>query len=246
MNMLKNDFSLTTEYAADIESYRRMSATVAELLSRVLVGERIVVHSITHRCKAIESLEKKVGRSDKAYASLSQITDLAGVRVITYFASDVDKVARIVEREFEIDTPNSIDKRASLDPDRFGYQSLHYVASLNAPRGALIEYRDFSGKKFELQIRSILQHAWAEIEHDLGYKSASGVPREIRRRFARVAGLLEIADDEFSSLREELQRYKRDRREDFHESGRRRSRLTLLEIVVRQQRFANVTGSSNR
>jgi ppGpp synthetase/RelA/SpoT-type nucleotidyltranferase len=55
-----------------------------------------------------------------------------------------------------------------------------------------------------------LQHAWAEIEHDLGYKTALGVPRNVRRQFSRLAGLLEIADTEFASIRDRLSSYERD------------------------------------
>jgi hypothetical protein len=61
--------------------------------------------------------------------------------------------------------------------------------------------------KAEIQTRSILQHAWAEIEHDLGYKSTQEVPQTIRRRFSRLAGLLELADQEFISIKNELSTY---------------------------------------
>jgi putative GTP pyrophosphokinase len=138
---------------------------------------------------------------------LEEITDLAGIRVITYFSEDVDRVASVIEREFNIDPENSIDKRAALDPDRFGYLSLHYVASVAEHRIALPEYARLRTLKFEIQVRSILQHSWAEIEHDLGYKSKAGVPREIQRRFARVASLLELADTEFEGIRSELAAY---------------------------------------
>ena len=207
MSEVDKNSELVNEYASDIDIYKRMSAKVADLLFEILAREGVVVHAITHRCKEQGSLAKKISRPDKSYRSLAEITDLAGIRVTTYFATDVDKIGQIIEREFEIDKPNSIDRRMSIDPDRFGYQSLHYVALFSSTRKELIEYKKFSGKKFEIQIRSILQHAWAEIEHDLGYKSASGVPRDIRRRFARVAGLLEIADDEFGAIREELKHY---------------------------------------
>lgn len=78
---------------------------------------------------------------------------------------------------------------------------------LNESRSALAEYARFAGTKAEIQIRSILQHAWAEIEHDLGYKTKLGVPRDIRREFSRIAGLLEIADVEFTRVREALRTY---------------------------------------
>lgn len=61
--------------------------------------------------------------------------------------------------------------------------------------------------KCEIQIRSVLQHAWAEIEHDIGYKSEITIPKEMRRSFSRIAGLLEIADKEFDSIRQALKEY---------------------------------------
>lgn len=198
---------LIAQYTSEAAIYERMGTAVSHLISQILSSEGLTAHSVTHRRKTTESLENKLKKPDKHYQSLNEITDLSGIRITTYFSGDVDLIAKLIEREFAIDHQNSVDKRIALDPDRFGYQSLHYVAQLDKTRSALVEYKIFSGKKFEIQIRSILQHAWAEIEHDLGYKSAIGVPKEIRRRFARVAGLLEIADDEFVSLRSELRHY---------------------------------------
>ena len=105
------------------------------------------------------------------------------MRIITYFAEEVDAVAQLIEREFTIDRKNSIDKRMALDPDQFGYLSVHYIVSLAANRSQLPEYAALSGLSAEIQIRSILQHAWAEIEHDLGYKSQTAVPRDVVRQF---------------------------------------------------------------
>ncbi|MGF6349007.1 putative GTP pyrophosphokinase [Variovorax sp. W2I14] len=134
---------------------------------------------------------------------------MAGVRITTYFADDVDRVAETLQSEFEIDQRSSIDKRQYSDPDRFGYQSLHYVLSLQPKRAELAEYAKYRNLKCEVQVRSILQHAWAEIEHDLGYKSTGGVPFSLRRRFARIAGLFELADDEFQAIRDSLKGYEK-------------------------------------
>jgi putative GTP pyrophosphokinase len=198
---------LLSDYDREKGVYADLAATVASLLEGMLGGATVQLHSVTQRCKDRGSLSGKLSKSDKNYKQLSDITDLAAVRITTYFAEDVDRVAQLVEREFIIDRTNSVDKGSLLDPDRFGYKSLHYVASLSEDRTKLIEYSRFVGRKIEIQIRSILQHAWAEIEHDLGYKSAAGIPRDIRRRFSRVAGLLELADDEFSIIRKELDAY---------------------------------------
>lgn len=127
--------------------------------------------------------------------------------MITYFEDDVDVAARLIEAEFQVDNRNSVDKRAALDPDRFGYLSLHYVATLSVNRQSLAEYRRFPALKAEIQVRSILQHAWAEIEHDLGYKSKAAIPPALRRRFSRLAGLLELADSEFRVIRDDLREH---------------------------------------
>src|SRR5439155_26105785 len=120
----------------------------------------------------------------RSYATLNDLTDICGLRIITHFTSEVDDISTVLEREFDIDRANSVDKRIYKDPDRFGYVSLHYVISLTADRLKLTECKAWPGYKAEVQLRTILQHAWAEIEHDLGFKSPVAVPREAKRRFA--------------------------------------------------------------
>jgi ppGpp synthetase/RelA/SpoT-type nucleotidyltranferase len=198
---------ILAEFTNSHRSLQDLADTLRMLVCMILSDGGFVVHSVTSRCKTIESLTDKLSRPDKSYRCLADVTDLTGLRITTYFADDVDRIAALLTNEFKIDVENSIDKRQALDPDRFGYQSLHYVAELSGKRCKLAEYRKFSGLKFEIQVRSILQHAWAEIEHDIGYKSGAGVPREIRRRFSRIAGLLELADAEFLSIRDELAEY---------------------------------------
>lgn len=187
--------------------YAELGEICARLIEVMLQEHGVRVHAVTWRCKERPSLAQKLGRPDKEYEELDQITDLAGVRVITYFDEDVDQVAAVLEEEFAIDQENSIDKRKLLGTDRFGYQSLHFVASLSGRRCELPEYKRFAGRKLEMQVRSILQHAWAEIEHDLGYKTTAGVPQEIRRRFSCVAGLLETVDREFRAIAQDLRQY---------------------------------------
>ncbi|WP_448649274.1 GTP pyrophosphokinase [Pseudomonas corrugata] len=147
------------------------------------------------------------------WVSRDFVQSLAGVRIITHFASDLDRVATLVEREFDIDLSNSVDKRMMQDPDRFGYASIHYVVEFGASRLALPEYSRYSRFKVEIQIRSILQHAWAEIEHDIGYKADVEIPNTIRRKFSRLSGLLELADQEFVAISSELVNYAKSIRE---------------------------------
>ncbi|EGW37927.1 RelA/SpoT domain-containing protein [Desulfosporosinus sp. OT] len=169
---------MTNQNSADIIAkfdqvypvYSDFTNVTENLLKGILQLKGINVHSITSRVKSRESLKRKANREDDKYTKLEDITDLAGIRIITYFADQVDLIASFVEEEFEVDRSNSVDKRELIDPEKFGYLSLHYVVKLPPFRLQLIEYQRFKDCKLEIQIRSILQHTWAEIEHDLGYK----------------------------------------------------------------------------
>lgn len=180
--------------------------TLIEILSK---ENNIEVHDVQVRIKEKDSLKKKIEKKQEKYKELNDITDVVGIRIITYFNDGLDKMAKVIEKEFKIDEQNSVDKRV-MDPDRFGYSSLHYVVEFNDEKLRFLEYKQFKGIKFEIQIRSILQHAWAEIEHDIGYKSKKEIPREIRRDFSRIAGLLEIADNEFLRIKKFLKSYEQE------------------------------------
>lgn len=196
-----------------LEDYKEKKSLLEDLKPRVsslilafIKDNKIEVHDVQCRIKEISSLEKKIEKKHEKYSELSDITDVIGIRIITYFNDDVDKIAELIENEFIIDIANSIDKRV-MDSDRFGYASLHYIVEFKPERMKFTEYKDFRNIKFEIQIRSILQHAWAEIEHDLGYKSKNEIPKEIRRDFSRISGLLELADKEFLRIKEFLANY---------------------------------------
>jgi len=206
---------LREQYESKCEVLRDFGPDVEHLISELLLAKGIRVHSVTHRIKTRDSLQRKISEKDAQYEGINDIHDLLGLRIITFFPDEVDLVAAVIEAEFAIDAENSVDKRALLDPDRFGYLSMHYVAELNEQRAHLAEHARSTGVKFEIQIRSILQHAWAEIEHDLGYHTAGAIPATIRRRFSRLAGLLEIADDEFQALREASLHYQSEVEEEI-------------------------------
>lgn len=204
---MENKSTVMAEYDRKYKRYQNFTLEIEHQLKNILDTEGIIYNAITFRIKDRESLSRKIDRKNDKYSSLGDITDIAGVRVITYYTEDVKKVAEIVEREFLVDRENSIDKRDALEPDRFGYCSVHYVVEMSQERLNLREYQAYEGLKCEIQIRSVLQHAWAEIEHDLGYKSEIAIPKRIRRNFSRLAGLLEIADKEFQEIRSSLQSY---------------------------------------
>ncbi len=197
--------SLLQQFSADRPQLVALEALVLAQFNVLLQDAALKIHSLSSRIKAPESLAYKLRRPDRTYHQLTEITDLVGVRIITYFEDTIEQLAALVEQAFEVDYTHSIDKRQSADVAQFGYRSLHYVCRLKKGEGVVSDAQDYA---FELQIRSILQHTWAEIEHDLGYKTAAQIPAELRRRFSRVASLLEIADAEFLAIRQGLEGYK--------------------------------------
>lgn len=160
---------IVEEYSASRGSYEACLKYVENTVESIIKSQSINVHEIIGRVKTVESLQGKVKR--KNYSNLAEITDLCGIRIITYFSDDVDKIAELISQEFEVDVENTIDKRKSEDPTKFGYVSLHYVVGLKEENTSPTLYGKFKNIKLEIQIRTVMQHAWAEIEHDLGYKS---------------------------------------------------------------------------
>lgn len=189
--------------------FQDFASSLTQLLKSLLGDSGIRPHQFDCRIKQVESLKKKIAKKDYKYKNLSEITDICGLRIVTYFEDDIDKVANIFTTEFEIDQANSVDKRI-VEADRFGYRSLHYVFQLKDNRTKLPEYKRFKELKAEIQIRSILQHSWAEIEHDLGYKGEKEIPPSAKRTFYRVAALLEQADIEFVKLKQQILQHEKE------------------------------------
>jgi putative GTP pyrophosphokinase len=183
--------------------YKKLAQKVESIVAEILELDNISFHIITSRTKDIDSFKVKI-RNEKYDDPIQQLTDLAGIRIITYVEDEVKQVCETIENVFEIDKGKSLDKSKDLGIDRVGYKSVHYVAKLKESRLQLPEYKIFENRYFEIQIRTILQHAWAEIEHDRNYKFSGKLPEEIARRFKLLSGTLEIADREFNNIAKEI------------------------------------------
>src|SRR5215469_16243594 len=180
-----------------------LTARLQALIVDLLAEASLEVIQIEARTKAIDSFTEKISRKRVKYANpLTEVTDLVGLRIITFYREDVTRVGEILKQEFQIDATNSVDKAAALDPDRFGYTSVHYVVTLSPDRRKLAEWKPYAGFRAEIQVRTALQHAWSAVNHKLDYKSPTEVPRELRRRLFRLSALFELADEQFSELRD--------------------------------------------
>lgn len=229
---------ILAEFDNSQELYNDFRLYCENIARQILRAYGLRVHIVESRLKTRKSLSEKLQRPTKDYKLLTDVTDLAGIRIITYFDDDVDRVGQVIENEFEIDRARSVDKRKALGTNQFGYSSLHYVVSLISARCGLIECRRFKDLVCEIQVRSVLQHAWAEIEHDLGYKASSNVPDDISRRFSRLASTLEGADLDFRNIRDEIGAYMEDARSKILSSpGSLELNDITVQTLIEEDRF---------
>jgi ppGpp synthetase/RelA/SpoT-type nucleotidyltranferase len=196
------------------EEYRkahpRLTAFALELnrqIEQMLVAERIALAiPIEHRVKTWPSLRDKIERKRKALASIDEITDLVGMRVILLFQRDVTTVCGLLESALTVmETENTTSRLAE---DQFGYGSVHYIVKVSAEWLSVPSMATFGNMQSEIQVRTMAQHIWAASSHVLQYKQEASVPASVRRAIFRVSALLETVDLEFERVLEERLAYR--------------------------------------
>lgn len=219
---------LTTSYAVQRGLYENFTQSLGVVLSQLMIDEGVDHLPIELRTKTVESFSEKITRPEKVekYQSIRDVTDLSAARLITYFQEDRERIIELINRYFVVDEINSTNKEESLDVDRFGYRSIHFVVSYPENRLSLPEAQKFRGLKAEIQVRSLLQHTWASIDWKLRYKTELAIPRELKRRLFRISALLEAADEDFSYLNAQI--------EDIRGGYRKSIKSGNLDIEVNQ------------
>jgi ppGpp synthetase/RelA/SpoT-type nucleotidyltranferase len=202
--------------------YARLAQVVEDILQHALRRAEIVAnHPQTQpRAKDPVRLKQKLrerGILDSATIE-NEIKDLAGCRIIFYTETDLERFRNSAfwRETFEVDWQASKthfprSERASVDEL---YQGIHFVVQLNAERIKLVEYADLAGLKCEVQLQTILNHAWSETSHDVLYKGrrAEGFGTRqfeaLKQRFARVMrDHLMPAGYEMQKIQEDAERF---------------------------------------
>lgn len=183
--------------------YDNLAKEVKFVIDLRLTEQNIKTASLTKRVKKTESLLNKIDR--KEYNDpLKEISDLAGVRVVCLYETDIKKIAQIIHDEFKI--TEEINKIEELGADKMGYQGFSCVVELG-DRFAGPRYEKLLGLQCEVQVRTVLQDAWAIISHHLVYKNEASVPSKLKRDLNSVSNLLEIAQGIFDNIHEKVEIY---------------------------------------
>jgi len=183
--------------------YKKLSKEVKYVLEQEIENREIKISNSTYRVKTSESLTEKIKR--KFYKNpLEEITDLTGVRIVCYYESDIHYIIEIIKKSFIVH--EHIDSIKNLGVNKMGYHGSHFVISFGS-RYSGARYDGIINLKCEIQVRTVLQDAWALISHHLVYKEESLIPARVKRDLNNVASLLEIAQGIFDSVREKREYY---------------------------------------
>lgn len=202
------------KYEAEKPMYKAWGEYVAQyILDQMNLSssekQQIIKMPVKPRVKDTESIiAKAFFRNGKKYTDpFNQITDKVGIRFVVMVTDqikiieDVIKKATIWKYSKDQDYQEIIEKK----PDVFGYQSVHYVVR-NIQEFVFNGETIKSGIACEIQIRTLEQHAYAELSHDYFYKNDDSIASSLRRNLARSMALNETTDELFSKVYEMMRK----------------------------------------
>lgn len=197
------------EYKSEVPAYKTYATVLGDIL-RAACRLHAPLAIVQSRAKTYSSFAEKIARKAERYKALGlEPTDLCGARVITETEEEVGRICKLIREVFNLDEANSMDVGTRLQSAEFGYLSVHYVVQLRGSQilGVPIP-TEIGERKAEIQVRTLLQHAWASVSHDRIYKCSFQVPKHLSRELARVAAFLEEADEQFGRVVGAIDDYK--------------------------------------
>lgn len=199
--------SLEEEYAMLKPAIQRMGEEIVAQLEFQLEKELKLRNpvKIESRIKSLSSISEKIARKQLRLKSVTEVSDLFGIRIIVTFGRELKNVESIINKAFQILQFEDTSQR--LIDRQFGYQSLHYNVKLREDWLNLPKFEDCGAFQIEIQVRTLAQHLWAVATHGLQYKNERSVPISMSRSIFRVAALLETVDLEFERVLAERDEY---------------------------------------
>ncbi|PEE62852.1 hypothetical protein COM90_29990 [Bacillus thuringiensis] len=187
-----------TEYGTHCKKYNDLGRNLQDSLKTLLDEAEISFLDVNYRIKDYNSFLGKIER--KGYKDpLNDNEDFCGMRIICFFPSDIEKICNVINEEFNV---HHSEDKSDKEIDKFGYRSYHFVVSVKDEWQSTPSFRNLKDVKAEIQVRTILMHAWADIEHKLQYKKKEHIPKVIQRKFYQLSALFELADEQFEVLRD--------------------------------------------
>lgn len=199
---LKNPL-VVKRFLENQSTYKQLCFEVEIYIKNLLDKNKIKYAFLTARDKTLNSFIEKIERK-KYNDPFKEIDDFAGVRVVALYKDEIPTIEKLIENEFKI--IKKIDRNNDLEIDHFGYEAIHYVLKLGSKCKG-VRYDSLKKLKCEVQVRTILQDAWANVAHHLTYKREKDIPKILQRKLNRLVGLFETADEQFYVIKNEREQY---------------------------------------
>lgn len=187
------DTAVEAEFDRREPVYAQLCEEVMFGLRQELAARKLKVHSVTHRVKGKDSFFEKISRKSLE-EPFEDIDGIAGVRVVCLFLSELSEVTEVIRDLFDVLKEEN--KVEDADDAVFGYMSVHFVATLSSAHSGP-RYNALRDLVFEIQVRTLLMDAWANVSHHLDYKGEASIPSKLRRDFHALSGLFYVADQHF-------------------------------------------------
>lgn len=193
---------LSTKYEKVYGSYKRLITEILFILEKTLDEQKIKIHSIRKRIKDFDSFYNKIVIKEIREDPFEKINDIAGIRIICLYRSDLERVGKLISEQFDV-VEADVKTKASAKAE-FGYMSDHYVVKL--PEGCKgARYDEIKPLKCEIQVRTILMDAWDSVSHHLDYKKEIDVPSQLKKDFYALSGLFYVADTHFELFKDSVE-----------------------------------------
>ena len=198
---------------------------------------------VSERIKNFKSFFNKYLRLNEDNEN-PKINDLIGIRIICPFLNDINIIQKILEEKFII---TEVERKEHSTFKEFGYESVHLLVKI--PENYIKKYGCPGTDIFEIQIRTILQDAWAEVEHELIYKTESSPFDEpMKRKLAAVNASLSLADIIFQEIRIQQRQYNQEldkRRTNFYQMVEALTDEKLIKDNIKTSRENSVNNSES-
>lgn len=226
----KNTEELKKDFFSKENDYKILGENIKMNLESLLNTNKIDYLSVNTRVKNIDSFLEKLNRKEYANPT-EEIEDICWVRIICYYVTDLKTIDDIIEKNFNI--VEKIYKESELWDEKFGYRSNHYIVTLKKEWCKIPTLKWLEDKKAEIQVRTILMHAWADVSHKLNYKSENDSPLKLRRKLNQLSALFEIADNYFVEIKELKSEYIKDTRENLNLNNKTiEENIDSLQVIL--------------
>lgn len=197
--MALNVIDIVDKWLSEEQIYNDLGKNVTQFIKNTIT-EHEILPEVTYRTKELHSIVKKITKKKREKGesySYDDLKDKLGIRIICAFKEDLDKIDDFMKKNFNVIKCEY--KNDALSFDQLGYISNHYDVKIR-DKFKIAQYDRVKDIVFEVQARTLNQHAWASSAHTLSYKQETDLHPSTKRKIYRLLALYEIADDEFSNV----------------------------------------------